>query len=74
VTTAPLPAGAREIELRMEGAGREYSFSYRIDSSPNWQTLKGKVDGSLLSTQRAGGFVGVVLGMYARSLPAAEGE
>lgn len=72
VTATPLPAGAREIELRMEGAGRDYAFSYRIGSSPSWQTLADKVDGSILSTQRAGGFVGVVLGMYARSLPAAE--
>jgi alpha-N-arabinofuranosidase len=72
VTTAPLPAGVREIELRMEGAGREYAFSYRIGSSSHWQILTDKVDGSILSTHRAGGFVGAVLGPYARSLRAAE--
>jgi alpha-N-arabinofuranosidase len=71
VTTAPLPAGVREIELRMEGAGREYAFSYRIGSSSDWQILTDKVDGSILSTHRAGGFVGAVLGPYARSLRAA---
>jgi alpha-N-arabinofuranosidase len=71
VTTVPLPAGARDIELRMEGAGREYAFSYRIGSSSDWQTLMDKVDGSILSTHRAGGFVGAVLGPYARSLRAA---
>ena len=72
VTTVPLPVGTKEIELRMTGAGRDYSFSYRIGNSPDWQTLTDRVDGSILSTQRAGGFVGAVLGMYARSLSATE--
>jgi beta-xylosidase len=69
LVTAHLPADAREIELRMEGAGKDYNFSYRT-AGGKWTVLKENVDGSLLS--RGGGFVGAVLGPYVRSSPVTE--
>jgi alpha-N-arabinofuranosidase len=69
LATTDLPVDAREIELRMEGAGRDYDFSYRM-AGGKWTSVKENVDGSLLARGR--GFVGAVLGPYVRSLPATE--
>jgi len=60
VTLAP-PATLR---LMINGDGARYSFSY--DAGQGWQALQDNDDGSLLSTAVAGGFVGTVLGPYAR--------
>jgi alpha-N-arabinofuranosidase len=54
--------------LRIEGAGRPYAFSYRAIPGEFKSLLQG-VDGSFLSTDVAGGFQGVMLGMYARTRP-----
>ena len=43
---------------------RSYSFFY--DAGDGWQPLQDNDDGSILSTEVAGGFVGTVLGPYAR--------
>lgn len=59
INTAP---GA-PLQLRIDGEGSRYSFSYRIGTG--WTPLATDVDGAILSTHHAGGFVGVVLGMYA---------
>jgi xylan 1,4-beta-xylosidase len=67
VATAPLPAGSENIELKIEAAGRPYSFFYRTDRG-EFKSLKENVDGSLLSTEVAGGFQGVMLGMFARKV------
>lgn len=66
IAHAPLPAGTRHIDLKILGRGRDYSFSFRTGSG-DWTDLKKDVDGSILSTDVAGGFQGVVLGMYART-------
>ncbi len=52
------------LRLMMNGNGAHYSFSY--DTGSGWQALLDDDDGSILSTQVAGGFVGTVLGPYAR--------
>ena len=52
--------------LRLSANGRAYTFSYDLDGK-GWQTLRGNEDGTVLSTATAGGFVGVVLGPYARA-------
>jgi alpha-N-arabinofuranosidase len=57
--------GAERVELLIEAEGRPYSFSYRIEES-DWIDLAEKVDGSILSTDVAGGFVGSYLGLHSR--------
>jgi alpha-N-arabinofuranosidase len=52
--------------LRVSANGRTYTFSYDMDGK-GWQTLRENEDGTLLSTATAGGFVGVILGPYARA-------
>ena len=65
VDSASIPVAAEQVELKIEAAGRPYSFSYRVGRG-DFKLLKGDVDGSYLSTDRAGGFQGVMLGMFAR--------
>jgi xylan 1,4-beta-xylosidase len=55
-----------KVLLRIDAEGEQYSFRYAI--KPNdWKLLKDNVDGTFLSTQVAGGFIGCVFGMYATS-------
>lgn len=61
-----LPASARSLELRVSGTGRLVTAAYRLGEKAAWQVLAADLDGSLLSTQNAGGFVGAVVGLYAR--------
>jgi xylan 1,4-beta-xylosidase len=56
--------GAGALTLRIRGDGGAYSFQY--DAGQGWQTLREDDDGSILSTEIAGGFVGTVLGPFAR--------
>jgi len=67
IASESLPIGLCRIELRIKGSGRLYSFAYRADPAGVWKTIAEKVDGSILSTQAAGGFVGTVIGLYARA-------
>ncbi|HEY4078883.1 MAG TPA: hypothetical protein VGM26_18285, partial [Rhizomicrobium sp.] len=66
LANAPLAAAVAKIELRIESTGRSYSFCYRTGDG-DFKPLKQDVDGSFLSTEIAGGFQGVMLGMYARN-------
>lgn len=52
------------LKLRISADGGQYSFHY--DAGQGWQPLRENDDGSILSTEIAGGFVGTVLGPYAR--------
>ncbi len=63
VAQAPLPAG-RAVELRAVAEGARYRFSYAIRPG-QWRALGGEQDGALLSTAKAGGFVGAVFGPFA---------
>ncbi|WP_343125566.1 glycoside hydrolase family 43 protein [Termitidicoccus mucosus] len=70
IARAPLPGRAgpgESIELRITGAGKDYSFAYRLRGDDTWNVLKENADGRILGTQSAGGFVGAVLGLYARA-------
>jgi alpha-N-arabinofuranosidase len=60
-TTIDAPESLR---LMINGEGARYSFFY--DAGNGWQALQDNDDGSILSTEVAGGFVGTVLGPYAR--------
>lgn len=63
-STAPIPATA--IEWQVAADLQELSFSYRVPGG-KWRMVANKQDGRLLSTDRAGGFVGTYIGMFATS-------
>jgi alpha-N-arabinofuranosidase len=64
VATVSVKAGDA-IKLKITAQGRNYSFFYATDER-NWQSLVANDDGSILSTEVAGGFVGATVGPYAR--------
>jgi alpha-N-arabinofuranosidase len=67
LAAVPLQRAAdADIKLKIVGQGREYSFYYEADG---WQPLLKNDDGSILSTEVAGGFVGATLGPHARLEP-----
>jgi alpha-N-arabinofuranosidase len=52
--------------LKIAGDEGRYAFAFDTDDAGVWQALAGDVDGTVLSTDRAGGFVGALLGPFAR--------
>lgn len=67
IADAPLPDDG-DVGLRATARGAEYDFSYKNEVGA-WTMLADSVDGTILSTQVAGGFVGATLGMYAERAP-----
>jgi alpha-N-arabinofuranosidase len=63
LATAPLPSAA-PVELRIAARGAAYDFSWSGDGR-SWHSLIRDADGTVLSTKKAGGFVGAVFGLYA---------
>ncbi|RZA30256.1 MAG: glycoside hydrolase family 43 protein, partial [Lysobacteraceae bacterium] len=63
VATAAIP-GTELLQLTISGDGGDYSFGF--NAGTGWQWLKQHEDGTVLSTDVAGGFIGVVLGPHAR--------
>ncbi|HSX64466.1 MAG TPA: glycoside hydrolase family 43 protein, partial [Pseudoxanthomonas sp.] len=53
------------LKLKIAGNDGAYSFAYATKGD-HWQWLLRDDDGSILSTEVAGGFVGATLGPYAR--------
>ena len=66
LATATLSSGKETIYFRVASLGNTYSFSFSLNGK-DWTLLKDKVDGTYVSTKAAGGFVGVLYGMYATS-------
>ncbi|HEY0504775.1 MAG TPA: glycoside hydrolase family 43 protein [Lysobacter sp.] len=66
LASTTLPSATERLQLKVSGDGGAYSFAY--DTGRGWTWLKQGVDGTLLSTDVAGGFVGATLGPYAREL------
>ncbi len=60
------PIVDRRIFLKIEAHEQNYSFHFS-EKPDEWQSLAGEVDGRILSTPVAGGFVGVFIGLYASS-------
>ncbi len=60
------PVAGPRLYLKVEAYGQAYNF-YVASVSEAWQPLAQNVDGRILSTPVAGGFVGTYLGMYASS-------
>jgi len=56
-------AGA-PVQLRISAHGPRYDFAWSQDGR-RWQTLVRNADGTILSTKKAGGFVGSTFGLYA---------
>lgn len=54
------------LRLQITGDAGSYGFAFDLDDGQGWQRLAGDVDGTVLSTDRAGGFVGTLLGPFAR--------
>lgn len=65
IATATIEA-RQHLKLKISGDARAYSFFYDADGR-GWKALRQNDDGSILSTDVAGGFVGAVIGPYARS-------
>jgi alpha-N-arabinofuranosidase len=55
--------GNADLKLKVTGRGRDYSFYY---DAGGWRPLLESDDGSILSTEVAGGFVGTTIGPHAR--------
>lgn len=55
------------VRLKVAGVSDKYSFFASFDLGKTWQTVADNVDAQNLSTQSAGGFTGVIIGMYASS-------
>jgi alpha-N-arabinofuranosidase len=56
------PAG--RVYLRVEARGLDYRFAV-ADTPGNWTTVADDVDGRVLASNVAGGFIGSYIGMYA---------
>jgi xylan 1,4-beta-xylosidase len=63
---ASVPVATGEVVLAVEGDETRYAFRLKEPDTGQWVSLGG-VERSSLSTERAGGFVGVYLGLYATS-------
>jgi alpha-N-arabinofuranosidase len=60
------PVNNHDIELKIEGAPLYYTFYYKEAGTDQYKKL-GTMDTRYLSTEVAGGFTGVMIGMYASS-------
>jgi len=59
-----LPANTDTLQLKINGDGGTYGFAY--DAGSGWTWLERHADGTVLSTDVAGGFIGATVGPYAR--------
>jgi len=64
IASATIKGG--KLKLKVEGHDRYYDFYY-AEENGDWQLLAKGVDASNLSTQKSGGFIGAVIGLYASS-------
>jgi xylan 1,4-beta-xylosidase len=69
LASAPIRlAGDATVFLKIDARGGRYDFYYGRRAG-EWIPLVRDADGTILSTKRAGGFVGTMLGMYAYAAP-----
>ena len=67
IASAPLGT-ARDATTYLEIRARKGLYDFYYSRSPGrWTLLAKDVDGTILSTKKAGGFVGTMFGMYAHS-------
>ena len=65
-TLAEQPIAAGRCYLKIEAHEQAYNF-YAASEPDQWQPVAEGVDGRILSTPVAGGFVGAVIALYASS-------
>ena len=63
---AEQPVQAGEVQLKVEAHEQDYNF-YFANQPDEWYVMAENVDGRILSTPVAGGFVGAYIAMYASS-------
>jgi alpha-N-arabinofuranosidase len=63
---AELSLNASKFFIKVEANGQDYSFYVAVEAG-KWRTLAEDVDGRILSTPVAGGFLGTFIAMYASS-------
>jgi xylan 1,4-beta-xylosidase len=63
---AEKPVATKRLYLKVEADEQNYRFDFATTAEA-WQPLLENVDGRILSTEVAGGFVGAYIGMYASS-------
>jgi alpha-N-arabinofuranosidase len=63
---AEQPVSGRRLYLKVEGHEQAYSFYVAIEPD-EWRPIAEEIDGRILSTPVAGGFVGTYIAMYASS-------
>jgi xylan 1,4-beta-xylosidase len=63
---AEQPVKAGRLYLKVEAYGQAYNF-YAAEQPNSWRTIAEDIDGRILSTPIAGGFLGTFIAMYASS-------
>jgi alpha-N-arabinofuranosidase len=63
---AEVPLSYDHFHLKVSAQGQAYSF-FASEDGKQWHTVAENVDGRMLSTTVAGGFVGTYIGLYASS-------
>ena len=67
VAEVPAASGNGEpLKLKIVARGPELDF-YQSGTEGNWQSVALEQDGTILSTDKAGGFVGTLFGVYAQN-------
>lgn len=68
-TLHSIPFTESQVGLKIEAKGDKYDFYYATSDvkAEGWELFFENVDGTILSTENAGGFVGAVIGMYGYS-------
>jgi len=61
-----IPKVRSHVDFKVEGDEGKIAFYYRADGDKKWKPVGKTLDGKILSTQKAGGFVGTYLGLHAR--------
>lgn len=61
---ASIPVKEDKIKLKVEGKGKNYSFYYQPSNTQEWLPVATDVDATNLSTAKARGFVGTMIGLY----------
>ncbi len=61
--TIPIPAGVKDVELRICGSPSSYKFYYSTSGGKNFDYIA-TMNTRFLSTETAGGFTGTFLGLY----------
>lgn len=57
----------KTVLLKVEGKGASCDFFYSLEKGSDWVDLQKGEDATILSTTKAGGFVGCCIGLYASS-------